>query len=55
MIALLTGSVTEYHLGGLISLSGFLGLASKLKQISVDHASKYKVFWGHGTGDEVVR
>ncbi|ORY41750.1 acyl-protein thioesterase 1 [Leucosporidium creatinivorum] len=55
VIALLTGSTSEFKLGGLISLSGFLALSNKIKSMQVDHAPKYPVFWGHGTGDQVVR
>lgn len=55
VIALLTGATSELKLGGLISLSGFLALSNKIKSMQVDHAPKYPVFWGHGTGDQVVR
>ncbi|KDE04249.1 hypothetical protein MVLG_05277 [Microbotryum lychnidis-dioicae p1A1 Lamole] len=55
VVSLAVGATLERKLAGLISLSGFLMLADKLKSMQVDHAPSYPVFWGHGTGDPVVR
>ncbi|KAK4055415.1 hypothetical protein OIO90_003253 [Microbotryomycetes sp. JL221] len=53
-ISVLTGITTEYKLGGIVALSGFLTLSNKVKSMMVEHAPKYPLFWGHGTDDPVV-
>ncbi|GAA6043932.1 hypothetical protein JCM8097_000907 [Rhodosporidiobolus ruineniae] len=67
VIAYLTGIISERKLGGIVALSGFLGMASKVKsgadaksgwsdaQMKTDHAHKLPVFHGHGTADPVVQ
>lgn len=55
VISLLTGITSERKLGGLVSLSGFLGLSSKVSAMQTDHARKLPLFWGHGNADPVVR
>lgn len=55
VIALLTGLTSPLKLGGIVSLSGFLGLSDKARELQVSHAKEYEVFWGHGTSDQVVR
>ncbi|GAA5972964.1 hypothetical protein JCM11641_000341 [Rhodosporidiobolus odoratus] len=55
VIAYLTGITSERKLGGIIALSGFLGMASKVKAMKTDHAHKLPVFHGHGTADPVVQ
>ncbi|GAA5953571.1 hypothetical protein JCM10213_009327, partial [Rhodosporidiobolus nylandii] len=55
VIAYLTGLTSERKLGGIIALSGFLGMAGKVKAMKTDHANKLPVFHGHGTADPVVQ
>lgn len=55
VIALLTGITSERKLAGLISLSGFLGLSDKIGSMQSERAKDLPIFWGHGTGDQVVR
>ncbi|GAA5981140.1 hypothetical protein JCM5350_007171 [Sporobolomyces pararoseus] len=54
-IAYLTGLTSERKLAGIIALSGWLGMADKIKSMSTDHATKLEIFHGHGTGDQVVK
>ncbi|GAA6009618.1 hypothetical protein JCM10207_004126 [Rhodosporidiobolus poonsookiae] len=54
VIAYLTALTSERKLGGIVALSGFLGMADKVKSMKTDHASKTPVFHGHGTADPIV-
>ncbi|GAA5926037.1 uncharacterized protein JCM15063_005191 [Sporobolomyces koalae] len=64
-IAYLTGLTSERKLAGIAALSGWLGMADKIKSVSsiprsillmmTDHALKLPIFHGHGTGDQVVK
>ncbi|GAA5826828.1 hypothetical protein JCM5353_005410 [Sporobolomyces roseus] len=58
-IAYLTALTSERKLAGVAALSGWLGMAEKIKsggqQMMTDHATKLRVFHGHGTGDQVVK
>lgn len=55
VIALLTGITSERKLAGIISLSGFLGLSSKIGSMKTENAHKLPIFWGHGNADQVVQ
>ncbi|GAA5853155.1 hypothetical protein JCM8547_000219 [Rhodosporidiobolus lusitaniae] len=55
VIAYLTALTSERKLGGVIALSGFLGMAGKVKSMATDHTKKLPVFHGHGTADPVVQ
>ncbi|GAA5900046.1 hypothetical protein JCM6882_002598, partial [Rhodosporidiobolus microsporus] len=55
VIAYLTALTSERKLGGVIALSGFLGMAGKVKSMKTDHAHKLPVFHGHGTADPIVQ
>ncbi|GAA5837698.1 hypothetical protein JCM3766R1_000557 [Sporobolomyces carnicolor] len=54
-IAYLTGLTSERKLAGIAALSGWLGMADKIKSMTTDHAVKLPVFHGHGTADPVVK
>jgi len=54
-ISILTGLMCPSPLAGVVSLSGFLTLKDKIKQLQGPHASTLNVFWGHGTQDPVVQ
>ena len=55
VIALLTGLSSERKLAGIVSLSGYLGLAEKMGSMKSERAHLLPIFWGHGTADPVVR
>ncbi|GAA5963214.1 hypothetical protein JCM8115_001061 [Rhodotorula mucilaginosa] len=54
VIAYLTGITSERKLAGVVALSGFLGMAGKIKSMKTDHATKLPIFHGHGDADPVV-
>ncbi|KAG6329448.1 hypothetical protein ID866_9641 [Astraeus odoratus] len=54
VMTLLAGLTTEYKLGGLIVLSGWLPLRDKIKAMLSPHATSRPVFWGHGADDPLV-
>ncbi|GAA5874242.1 hypothetical protein JCM16303_005787 [Sporobolomyces ruberrimus] len=54
-IAYLTGLTSERKLAGVAALSGWLGMADKIKSMTTDHATKLPIFHGHGTADPVVK
>lgn len=53
-MALLGGLTTERKLGGLVVLSSYLPLASKLKSMATEHARDLRIFWGHGEDDPLI-
>lgn len=55
VIALLASITSERKLAGVISLSGFLGLSSKIAAMKTDTAPSLPIFWGHGEADQTVR
>lgn len=55
VIATLTALRTRRKLGGLVSLSGWLPLSHKIKEMIGSNAKNIPVFWGHGSDDPVVR
>ncbi|KPV72599.1 uncharacterized protein RHOBADRAFT_32247 [Rhodotorula graminis WP1] len=54
VISYLTGLTSERRLAGVVALSGFLGMAGKVKAMMTDHAAKLPIFHGHGDADQVV-
>ncbi|BGP51210.1 hypothetical protein JCM10450v2_007139 [Rhodotorula kratochvilovae] len=55
VISYLVGLTSERKLAGVAALSGFLGMAGKVKSMMTDHAAKLPIFHGHGDADEVVQ
>ncbi|KAL8278173.1 hypothetical protein RQP46_009346 [Phenoliferia psychrophenolica] len=52
VMALLTGLTSQYRLGGIVVLSGFMPLRSKLASLVADlDRSTMPIFWGHGQSD----
>jgi len=54
-MSLLCGLTNERKLGGVVSLSGWLVLRSKIKAMCSPHASSNSIFWGHGIADPLVK
>ncbi|KAH9179745.1 Phospholipase/carboxylesterase [Lactarius sanguifluus] len=54
-MSLLCGLTNERQLGGVVSLSGWLVLKSKIKAMCSSHATSNSIFWGHGTADPLVK
>ncbi|KAF8272468.1 Phospholipase/carboxylesterase [Lactarius quietus] len=54
-MSLLCGLTSERKLGGVVSLSGWFVLKSKIKAMCSSHASSNSIFWGHGTADPLVK
>ncbi|KAI5474162.1 hypothetical protein MNV49_004074 [Pseudohyphozyma bogoriensis] len=52
VVTLLTGLTTERKIAGVLGLSGFLGMADRIA--SNDKAKTLPIFWGHGTGDQMI-
>jgi len=55
VVSLLCGLTSERKLGGVVVLSGFLPLRSKLPSMRTDVSKDLPIFWGHGDSDPVVR
>ncbi|KAG0052124.1 hypothetical protein BGZ83_002950 [Gryganskiella cystojenkinii] len=55
VMGLLTALTAEYKFAGVVSLSGYLPLHSKLMTMVSDANRKTPIFWGHGDADQVVR
>ncbi|KAI8051460.1 Phospholipase/carboxylesterase/thioesterase [Syncephalis plumigaleata] len=53
-LALLTGMTFDYKLAGVISLSGYLPLRTKISTMMSEANRKTRIFMGHGDSDEVV-
>jgi len=54
VIGVLTGLTSERKLAGIVALSCYVPLRSKMASMRSDTALKFPVFWGHGTADPVV-
>ncbi|KAJ2384323.1 hypothetical protein GGI05_005045, partial [Coemansia sp. RSA 2603] len=46
---------TEYRLGGLVVLSGYLPMRERLLSRATEASKKIPIFQAHGTADEVVK
>jgi predicted esterase len=53
-ISLLTGLSSEYQLGGIVCLSGYLPLRTKIFALATEANRKTPIFMAHGDADEVV-
>ncbi|KAF8484804.1 Phospholipase/carboxylesterase [Russula ochroleuca] len=53
-ISLLTAFTNERKFAGVVCLSGWVVMRSKLKGMCTQHASSTPIFWGHGTADPLV-
>ncbi|KAJ1812875.1 hypothetical protein LPJ75_003438 [Coemansia sp. RSA 2598] len=53
-MTLYTGLQTEYRLGGLVVLSGYLPVRERLMNRATDVSKRIPIFQGHGKIDEVV-
>jgi len=53
-LSLLTGLTSERKLGGVISLSGWLPIRARIKEMMSDYARTLPIFMGHGAADPVV-
>ncbi|KAJ1851070.1 hypothetical protein LPJ73_003173 [Coemansia sp. RSA 2703] len=54
-MTLFTGLQTEYRLGGLVVLSGYLPMRERLLSRATEASKKIPIFQAHGTADEVVK
>ncbi|KAI9596509.1 Phospholipase/carboxylesterase/thioesterase [Syncephalis fuscata] len=54
-MALLTGMTFDFKLAGIVSLSGYLPLRTKISTMMSDANRKTPIFMGHGDSDEVVQ
>ncbi|RKP27603.1 Phospholipase/carboxylesterase/thioesterase [Syncephalis pseudoplumigaleata] len=54
-LALLTGMTFDYKLAGIIGLSGYLPLRTKISTMMSEANRKTRIFMGHGDSDEVVQ
>jgi len=54
-MTLLTGLTVKEKLGGLMVLSGWLPMRTKLESMLSSHAKSVPIFWGHGEADPLVR
>lgn len=55
VLALLTGLTAEYRFAGLVALSGYMPMHTKIMNMVSDASKKTPIFWGHGDADQVVR
>jgi lysophospholipase-2 len=55
VMGLLTGLTAEYKFAGIVSLSGYMPLHTKIMNMASDANRKTPIFWGHGDADQVVR
>ncbi|KAI1304281.1 hypothetical protein EDD11_005235 [Mortierella claussenii] len=55
VVGLLTGLTAEYKFAGIVALSGYMPLHSKIMNMVSDSNKKTPIFWGHGDADQVVR
>ncbi|KAE9404822.1 Phospholipase/carboxylesterase [Gymnopus androsaceus JB14] len=54
-MSLLTGLSLEKKLAGLVCLSGWVPIKTKLESILSPHAPEIPIFWGHGSADPLVK
>ncbi|KAF9110231.1 hypothetical protein BGX27_006623 [Mortierella sp. AM989] len=55
VMGLMTGLTSEYKFAGMVSLSGYMPLHTKIMSMVTDANRKTPIFWGHGDADQVVR
>ncbi|KAF8928508.1 hypothetical protein BGZ58_009605, partial [Dissophora ornata] len=55
VLGLLVGLMSEHRFAGIVSLSGYLPLHTKIMDMVADANRKTPIFWGHGTADQVVK
>ncbi|KAF9426774.1 hypothetical protein BGZ94_006024 [Podila epigama] len=55
VVALLTALTSEYRFAGLVALSGYMPLHTKIMSMSSEVSRKIPIFWGHGDSDQVVK
>ncbi|KAJ3320262.1 hypothetical protein HDV06_005406 [Boothiomyces sp. JEL0866] len=55
VMTLLAGLTTNHKLGGLVALSGYLPLSTKIESIKSSVNDQTPIFMGHGTDDQVVQ
>lgn len=53
VLALLTGLTAEYKFAGLVALSGYMPMHTKIMNMVSDASKKTPIFWGHGDADQV--
>lgn len=53
VLALLTGLTAEYRFAGLVALSGYMPMHTKIMNMVSDASKKTPIFWGHGDADQV--
>ncbi|KAK9383828.1 Phospholipase/carboxylesterase/thioesterase [Kockiozyma suomiensis] len=54
-ISLLAGLTTDAKYAGVVGLSGFIPMRSKISELHQTHGIKLPFFVGHGTADQVVK
>jgi len=54
VMGLLTALTSEYKFAGIVSLSGYMPLHTKIMNMVSDANRKTPIFWGHGDADQVV-
>ncbi|KAG0352709.1 hypothetical protein BG005_007900 [Podila minutissima] len=55
VLALLTGLTAEYNFAGLVALSGYMPMHTKIMDMVSEASKKTPIFWGHGDADQMVR
>ncbi|KAG0216520.1 hypothetical protein BGX28_000034 [Mortierella sp. GBA30] len=55
VLGLLTALTSEFKFGGIVSLSGYMPLHTKIMNMAADANRKTPIFWGHGDADQVVK
>lgn len=54
VLALLTGLTAEYNFAGLVALSGYMPMHTKIMDMVSEASKKTPIFWGHGDADQVI-
>ncbi|KZW04197.1 Phospholipase/carboxylesterase [Exidia glandulosa HHB12029] len=54
VVSLLVALTGPLKLGGLVVASGYMPLASKIKEMATSHAVEIPVFWAHGKADPLI-
>ncbi|KAI1319429.1 hypothetical protein EDD11_004006 [Mortierella claussenii] len=55
VLSLLIALTSEYRFAGIVSLSGYLPLHTKIMTMAADANRKTPIFWGHGDMDQMVK
>ncbi|KAI7819431.1 acyl-protein thioesterase-1 [Gamsiella multidivaricata] len=55
VMGLLLSLTSEFKFAGVVALSGYLPLHSKIFNMATEANKKTPIFWGHGDADQVVR